>query len=403
MWWVGYSGGVDSTVLLHQLWLQALRENQSIQALHVNHQIHPDADLWESHCQSLCHLLKIPLIIERLESSRAPGQSLEMWAREGRYQAFEKHLTSADTLFLAHHAGDQAETFLYRLMRGAGLEGLCGMQDVSDHHLSRGCEAFQIQRPLLQTSRQDILHYAKTRNLVYIEDPSNQDLHYDRNYLRHQVLPRLTERWAQGIVKIGDACQHLQESQQVLEGYLEADLTSLRVARAHPNILKLSSPFNQWTPMRQKLILRVWMTHLGLLPLSAAQLDQLIQTVIFARPDATPALSVQEGHFHRYRDQLYWISKTSQPLKPCTLEAISRTHVCQNIQGLELRVGWGVKQVRVRGHAHRKTLKNLFQEAGIPPWLRSHIPQVFERDELIMLLGSWVGSDDVVYGALCNQ
>jgi len=190
VYWVAYSGGLDSAVLLHlAAQTQSCRMDLAIRALHIHHGLHADADAWTAHCQSNCLSLGIPLTVLRVDAGKRPGQSPEEVARHARYRAIESLIGPGDTVLLAQHRDDQAETLLLQLLRGAGLDGLAAMPVRS--RLGAG----HLLRPLLDCSRAQLAYYANEHGLAWVEDPSNQELIFDRNFLRREVMPLLRSRW----------------------------------------------------------------------------------------------------------------------------------------------------------------------------------------------------------------
>lgn len=186
---VAYSGGLDSHVLVHALAGLRAELRLPVRALHVHHGLQPQADDWVVHCEAVCRQLEIPLLVEQLDLAPGAGESIEAAARAARYAAIAKHLRRDEMLLTAQHRDDQAETLLLQLLRGAGLEGLSGMP---------GCRAWQggwHARPLLDVDREALAVYARDHQLQWIEDPSNLDERFDRNYLRHRVMPLLRARW----------------------------------------------------------------------------------------------------------------------------------------------------------------------------------------------------------------
>ena len=193
---VGLSGGVDSIVLLH-LFLQ-LRENTGTKfsAVHVNHGLSQYAQQWQNTIQALCIKYKIPLIVEQVTIEQQSRTSLEQQARDARYQAIANALNTHSILFTGHHQSDQMETFILRLMRGSGLTGLGSMRKVSVYpHQSGQDKQLKIARALLNISKQEIVRFAKQHNLTWVEDDSNSDDKFDRNYVRLSILPKFFQRW----------------------------------------------------------------------------------------------------------------------------------------------------------------------------------------------------------------
>src|SRR3990167_5323944 len=222
-WCVALSGGLDSTVLLHLLASLAQREAlPPLSAIHIHHGLQAAADVWPAHCRELCAALCVPLQVEYVQV--APGASLERAARDARYAAFAARLGAGELLLTAQHRDDQAETLLFRLLRGAGVQGLSAMP------LSRALGAGQLVRPLLNCSRDELLAYAREHKLTWIEDPSNADERFSRNYLRRQVVPALLSRWPQAATTIAPSAAHLSEAAQLLDELAQQDMAPAQVS-----------------------------------------------------------------------------------------------------------------------------------------------------------------------------
>jgi len=213
--WIAYSGGLDSQVLLH-LCVQSKYMNK-IKAIHIHHGLSKNADQWVEHCKETCQNLKIPLIIKYIQINEIKRKSLEELARHKRYEIFEELLEENDVLLMAHHADDQAETFLLRALRGSGIEGLSAIPQ--QRKLGKGI----LYRPLLNFSRMELQKYAHENNLKWIEDESNQCEKFDRNFLRKQIIPILKNRW-KGLEKTLCRTAHIQtETAQLLLEHAQQD------------------------------------------------------------------------------------------------------------------------------------------------------------------------------------
>ncbi len=210
---VGLSGGLDSMVLLALLRALVPHGAFRLSALHVNHQIHPEADRWQHFCERFCHEQGISCTVERVTLAHEPGESLEAVARGARYAAYAKQ--SADFIVLAHHQDDQAETLLIQLLRGAGLPGLCAMPEMRP--LRPDMDSPRLLRPLLQVARKDLQACAEAFQLHWVHDPSNDQHTYVRNFLRHAVAPVLNERFPSWPATLGRSARHLAQAQGLLD------------------------------------------------------------------------------------------------------------------------------------------------------------------------------------------
>ena len=399
---VAFSGGLDSTVLLHALVQQAV--DRPLRALHINHQLQEHADDWQAHCHQFCQDHAVAFQSIRVATEAFQGLGLEGAARAARYQAFSENLGQGESLLAAHHADDQVETMLLALMRGSGALGLsaCARQ----RPLGRG----QLIRPLLDISRQQLRQYAEQHQLSWIDDPSNQSLVFDRNYLRHQVIPQLATRWPQLNTTISRSIAWQSEQSELLADLAATDLTQLGLD-AVPIYDGFSSSVSTvacsqllaLSPARQRNVLRYWISSRGFVLPSAAVLEQIRTAALASGVETSPRVQWGEAEIRRYRQQLYLQAPlaehdASQSLSWDLQQAlnlpslgIALTPADLSRQGLRLPQGARV-QVRFRsgGESIRaskrdcsKDLKGIFQEFGLPPWLRDRIPLIFYQDELV--------------------
>lgn len=261
-WRIAFSGGLDSSVLLHLLADWARHEDlPPLSAIHVHHGLQPAADAWPEYCAQFCARLDIPLEVVRVQV--APGASLEQAARRVRYAAFAERLGSGEVLLGAQHRDDQAETLLLRLLRGAGVRGLAAMP--ASRPLGQG----SLVRPLIDCSRAELQAYAQSHGLAWVEDPSNADERFSRNFLRRQVMPLLAERWPQMTASLARSASHLSEAQQLLDELAEMDLLAARGVCALPWLPLPSLDLSAVTALsdaRQRNLLRHWLAPLTRLP-----------------------------------------------------------------------------------------------------------------------------------------
>ncbi|NNG62887.1 tRNA lysidine(34) synthetase TilS, partial [Pseudomonas fragi] len=261
-WHVALSGGLDSTVLLHVLaQLRQTRSLPPLSAIHVHHGLQAAADEWPAHCQALCNALGVPLQVVHVHVQA--GASLERAAREARYQAFVTLTRAQEVLLTGQHRDDQAETLLFRLLRGAGVSGLAAMP--RQRRLGEG----NLCRPLLDVSRTDLEAYAREHSLGWIEDPSNQQTDFSRNYLRHEIFPLLTRRWPQAAASMARSAAHCAEAQGLLDDLARQDLQAAG-AVSEFDWLGLPSlelaPITCLSPARQRNALRYWLAAFSQLP-----------------------------------------------------------------------------------------------------------------------------------------
>ncbi len=401
---IAYSGGLDSTVLLHSIAaLQQYFPEQELLAVHIHHGLSPHADDWQVHCQTFCQQLSISLFTIKVNAQAAVGESPEEAARHARYQAFKELLKTGDCLLTAHHQNDQAETVLLQLIRGAGVNGLAAMPEFSS--LGKGV----MWRPLLAYSREQLQNYAECEQLQWIEDDSNVDLRFDRNFIRQQLMPLLKQRWPSVVKTIDRAAQHQQQALQCLRECAEQDwqqcrgndLPQLTIAE----LLKLSAP-------RQINLLRYWFKQCGVRAPNTAKLQQLLTSVLNSRHDAMPLLQWSDVAIRRHAGHLYLIKEDTiaaaimplvwnfpQPLLLADGKKIIATacwgknlFIAENAV-LTIRFRQGGEKIKPAGHAHHQELKKLFQQWRVPYWLRAQIPLLYINDELAAVIGYCYSAD----------
>ncbi|MEJ2360381.1 MAG: tRNA lysidine(34) synthetase TilS [Gammaproteobacteria bacterium] len=397
---LAFSGGVDSHVLLHAL--VQIRDRLGcarLHAIHINHGIHPDAAQWARHCAIICQELDVSYETHSLELSRSAGNSLEALARDARYATFTRVMQADDMLLLAHHQDDQAETLLLQLLRGSGVKGLAAMPA-----LTRFATGW-LARPLLTQNREDLLGYAMAQQLPWIEDPSNQDTAFDRNFLRHAVLPLMRQRWPALNTALSRAAQHQAEAASLLDEQARQDLAA--VANTHSPVLPVAV-LTPLSPARQRNVLRYWLHRVCGLPLpSSVQLQRILDEILPAAADAMPLVHWPGAEVRRYRDALYamppatvvdshwhrhWDLQVPLDLADGRqLQSRQRRGVglsCSILeQGVSIRFRQGGERCRLPGHSHHHELKKLFQDWGVPPWCRERIPLVFVGEELVQVVG----------------
>jgi tRNA(Ile)-lysidine synthase len=388
-WRIAFSGGLDSTVLLHLLADLAKTESlPPLSAVHIHHGLQAAADAWPQHCQSVCDALGVPLLIERVKVQ--PGASLERAARDARYAVFGSLTQANDLLLTGQHRDDQAETLLFRLMRGAGVRGLAGIP--AQRPVGQG----MLIRPLLDVSRSELEAYAQAHQLRWIEDPSNQDRQFSRNYLRHQVMPLLTERWPQAQTSMARSATHLREAQGLLDELAQIDLTT--AATAH-DFEWLGLPSLELAPLaalsaaRQRNVISHWLEPLTRLP----DTDHWSgwTDLCEAGHDASPVWRLADGELHRSVGCVWWLSgdwlrspvigcEWQSPASALRLADNGRVMFSGQTPSGPLRIayrqGGEVMHLGDRGH---RDLKRLLNERAVPGFVRGRLPLLFRDDELL--------------------
>lgn len=398
-YWVAFSGGVDSHVLL-QLLAEACRQLPgSLAAVHVNHQIQQQSGDWEIHCRSVCDELRVPFHLLRVQGKARAGESPEAAARTARYRALADWLPTDAVLTTAQHRDDQAETLLLQLFRGAGPRGLAAMPENSA--LGHG----RLLRPLLGTSREAIISYAREHRLRWIEDPSNTDTRYDRNLLRQRIMPELQQHWP-GLGKVlARAASHQADQVELAQALAALDYPACCCSDSA--CLSVSA-VRVLSPARQRNLLRYWLEQAGLPLPSRALLERIRAEMLSGRQDASPLVHWPGAEVRRYRDGLH--SMTPLPShhpakryrwdfrKPLSLDQAGGILSATAVMGRGLRVDEraGAMDIRFRqggevlqpaGRRHHHQLKKLFQEWGVPDWERDRVPLVYRNDALIAVAG----------------
>ena len=388
-WHIALSGGLDSTVLLHLLATLCKTESlPALNAIHVHHGLQAAADAWPEHCHSVCAALGVPLQVVRVQVQS--GASLERAAREARYQAFTEALQCNEVLLTAQHRDDQAETLLFRLLRGAGVRGMSGMPH--QRVLGQG----YLSRPLLDITRAELEAYATEQGLSWIEDPSNQDRQHSRNYLRHQVFPLLTARWPQAVMTMARSAAHLREAQELLDELAQIDLACSGSASDF-DWLRLPSlalaPLAALSAARQRNALSHWLEPLTRLP----DTDHWSgwANLRDATGDASPVWRLADGELHRAGGRIWWLSGCwlrAVPAAGAWLNPAAPLVLADNgvltFNGqipdgpLQIRYREGGEVMTLPGRGHRD-LKRLLNERGVPSFVRGRLPLLYKDGQLL--------------------
>ena len=272
---VGFSGGLDSTVLLHAASCVASDANLDLSALHVHHGLSASADAWADSCISVCQGMEIPLTVRRISVPTGTGEGVEAAARRVRHKMLEEH--PADWILLAHHTDDQAETVLHNLLRGAGVRGAAAMP------VSRG----RVLRPLIGLTRGELLAYARSRRLVWTEDESNADSRYTRNFLRHEILPLITSRFPRAREQLAAAASRFSEADSLLE-----DLASLDLGGNPPEFPLPVELFRELPDARARNLLRAMLTWHHAQPPDERRLNEFVRQLKTAGNDRHPRIDL---------------------------------------------------------------------------------------------------------------
>ena len=420
---IGLSGGVDSVVLLHVLHKLAPRFSWQLSALHVHHGISQHADAWSEFCADLCARHYISLHIQRVDIAPLRGHGIEAAARKLRHAAFAEQ--GCDFVAVAHHADDQAETLLLQLLRGAGVRGVSAMPVLSlpkrpvlssSERPQFAAEAGSVPlarplvRPLLHCSRQEIVDYAAAHQLHWIEDESNMDDSYPRNFLRHRVLPLLGERFPAYRDTLARSAQHFAEASQLLDELAQQD----GVQAIEGETLAVAS-LQALSPLRAKNLLRYFLHSCGAPMPQVVQVDDMLQQLCGARQDAAVCVNYSDWQVRRYRGRIYvlrafggfdqglvlpwqgeiglhWPALNTRLHFRHTRGAGISTAKLQRAPVM-LRLRSGGETLRPQLHAVTRTLKNLLHEHHVPPWLRERLPLLYCGVDLVCVPGVAVAAE----------
>ena len=394
---VGLSGGRDSVVLLHLVCHARQQLELDVSAIHVNHQISPNATHWADFCSALCAELSVPLRVERVNVARDTGKGLEAGARDARYGAYEN--VNAEVILLAHHRNDQVETVLLQALRGAGLAGIRGMPVAKSFG-----EGKQIIRPLLDVTPEILTDYATANNLKWIQDESNDDIRYTRNFLRHQIIPRLAERIPQSIGSLVRLSQHAAEAQILLNDLAAIDRAAVFVGERLKVSKLIALPVS-----RAKNLLRFVFAAASIPLPNAAQLAEMIHQLTVRQADDQTEITWAGWQLRCFQDEIYLTPSASDKMVNGSIEWRYETALtlpdsrgvlrvektmgagigenCLTGRKLTVRSRFGGETLRLSPLRPRRSLKNLLQEAKIPPWRRAAMPLLFCDDVLIWVPG----------------
>jgi tRNA(Ile)-lysidine synthase len=420
---LAYSGGLDSAVLLVALARLRSRERFTLRALHVDHRLQPQSGRWARAARLAARRWQVPCRVIELSVEQRRGQSLEAAARAARYQALAAQLAPDELLLTAHHQEDQLETVLLALLRGSGVSGLAAMSACSSIPASSPMPAGSpmpaisspagvcLLRPLLPVSRRQLEHYARAQRIDWSEDPSNADQRFDRNYLRHAVLPAIRERWPAAAATASRSAGHLAEARTLLEQQARESLLPARDGAA----LLVSALRRLGLPQRRNA-LRLWIAERGLVQPDHRRLREICGPMLAARQDALPRVSWGGGELRRHADRLFAADATravdttamqrwdwrASPWLPLAgggaLGLLPDRHGDVRLAALPrvLRVRQRHGGERLRAAHGRMALKDLLHEQALAPWERAAVPLVVHAGRIIAVADLWL---DRAYGS----
>ena len=400
---IAFSGGLDSAVLLHALADSQTTHQIPLVAVHVDHGLHAESAVWADHCKEFADGLGIEFHGLKVDVDRQSGMGPEAAARKVRYAALGDTLEPNDWLLSAHHKDDQAETLLLNLMRGSGPAGLAGIGSI------RPFACGWLARPLLDISRSELENYASEHGLVWVDDPSNADQKFDRNYLRHEILPRLETRWPDAAGRIRRSAALAREATSLLT---ELAATDREQVGDRPDRLRISE-LQALSSARQRNLLRHVVFSLGMPMPGAVHLQQIQSHLLEAREDAQPLVSWPGVRVRRYRGHLYLLPDVVEDSQWPETTAVVGVHVdlpgrlgtlllVQNAEkglsdavigkGLEVRYRVGGEEFRPAGQSHTRKLKKLLQDEGVVPWMRERLPLLYSGGELVAVADLWIAA-----------
>jgi tRNA(Ile)-lysidine synthase len=392
-YWVGFSGGADSTALLQSLHECREQLAAELHAIHFHHGLQKEANAWQEHCREFCDERNIPYRAERLEIDTSGGTSLEEESRNCRYRAVARILGSDEMYLTAHHAEDQAETLFLNLLRGSGVEGIAGIPAL------RNLDHGWVARPLLEQRRRDLVEYLERRSISWLADPSNEDTAFDRNFLRHELFPIIEKRWAGLVPRLVRTARNARSTVNAMATFIEnqsGDLINDRLKMSLHKLLALE-------PEMQNLILRQWLRRHEVPMLPESRLREFLGQLTAAPADSRAEVQWEGWMIKHYRHDL-WLHRR-EPYLACPQKPWSRDMQLELGpdsgkllllgEPAELPQGWIVRarqpedRIRLRPDGPSRKIKHFFQTTAIPPWLRSAIP-VLEWDGEAVALGDWI-------------
>lgn len=401
---VAYSGGLDSTVLLHALARAvAGRSNYRMRAAHVDHRLHSESARWREHCGRVTQELQIEFVPLVVAVPEAAGIGLEAAAREARYGALRQILKANEVLLTAHHADDQLETMLLALMRGAGLRGLSGVPAVQIFGSG------WLARPLLEFTRAELEEWAASERLHWLDDPSNDNTSFDRNFLRHRVLPALRERWSVAAHSATRSTAHLREAARLLDVLAAADLEAIAVGSCLS-----ATRLTKLAPARRRNVLRHWIRQSGVRVPSTRKLAAIERDMLVARDDRLPCIEWDDAQVRRHGGLLYCMARqppfetrdalewnVSQVLElPAELgrlrmqpDAFGGVASARLPEALQIHFRQGGEALQPAGDAHHRKLKKLLQAAGVLPWWRDRVPLIYCAERLVAVGDLWIAEE----------
>ena len=401
---VAYSGGLDSTVLLHLVKNLAIKLHHRILAVHVNHRLHPDADDWAKHCRRQATHIDVAFQTIAVQIPAAHPKGLEAAARDARYEALQSIMTMNDLLLTAHHQNDQAETVLLRLLRGSGTTGIKAIAEY------RTLDIGALARPLLYSSHSDIRRYARENGLRYLEDPSNDDIKHARNYLRHLVVPVVAKRWPQWYKTVARYAKHRTAADYIIDTEAKRYLQHCLLPGSLDLLIRV---FITLATEHRHAVLRAWCklndvplpNHYQIVRICAALSRHINKhngsgsAIIYTCSDI--GMGVYHGTLRTIKplkralvSPIKWHSGGDCEISQLNLKLL-RTELMRQAPSLsnktlEVKFRRGGERCACSDHLgnlFHKSLKNIFQEHHVPSWQRDKIPLIYAHGRLRLVWG----------------
>ena len=403
---IAYSGGLDSSVLLHaSLELLKVGYIGSLRAIHVNHGIYPDSNQWETFCENRCRQNNIPFFCQKFYLAKNNATS-ELDARKVRYQYFETIIEKGEYLLFAHHQDDQVETLLFRLFRGTGIRGLGGIPE--KRHLGKG----YLARPLINITRNEIKRYAKDFDLDWVDDPSNLESEYSRNFLRNEVIPLLEKKWPSVSKKLNQFSNLAKEQASILDEVAKQDRDALSQENNQldcDSLLKLSKS-------RQKNLIHFWIRELDVVSPSYIEIEQLLSQ-LESKSSTSIRVKIGNGWARSYDGKLFYLTEEEpEPLTDSVvwnefdlpidlpngirIDTVEASNIKSNNQlmirkpnvnevvSIRPRVGGEIMTPSYRKHT--ADLKKIYQELKVPSWERKWLPIVYYNEKIVAVPGVFI-------------
>lgn len=388
-YWVGFSGGADSTALLHALLELRGEFKAEVRAVHVNHGLQRDAGGWERQCKAWCEQRDLDLHTEQVSLVERSKLGIEAEARRLRYAVIERLLGPGHLFLTAHHREDQAETVLLNLMRASGVDGLAGMPRTRP--LGQG----RLARPLLDYPMASLRRYLENEGVAWIEDPSNTDATLDRNFLRHQVLPLLEQRWPGAASRLAQSAGYCRQAAIAVERLVREQLKGML---PHRRILALQATPDE--ALDFALLVRQWLKLNQVPSLPATRLAELRRQLTGAERGSGAAVAWPGGSI-RHFDHCLWLEPQREEVRqPQSSEwsgqaALDLGEIAGTVEfkpapplahsDWAIRFRQGGEKIQLAPDGTHRELKDLLREWRIPPWMRSSVPLLYQGAKLVAI------------------